>query len=247
MEISPESHDHEVRRAQEGEPLYDNAQLEGVLSEALRLRCGRLDVFFMIGMPRQTYQSVQDTISYCEHLFRTSDRRLSCFISPLGPFVDPGSRVFQDPEGFGYRLFAHTLEDHRRLLLQPSWERILNYETQWMTRSELVDATYDAGERLNELKLKYGRISYRRGRQVASRIRAARELRTRLAAKSQQQDEQLIDADLEGRLAKFSESTVCDKRELFWPRHLVNFKLSEIVRIGLRQFTHAGQAASPAA
>ncbi len=239
MEISPESHDHEVRRAQEGEPSYDNAQLEYVLSEALRLRCGRLDVFFMIGMPRQTYQSVQDTISYCEHLFRTSDPRLSCFISPLGPFVDPGSRVFQNPEGFGYRLFAHSLEEHRRLLLQPSWERILNYETRWMSRSELVDATYDGAERLNELKLKYGRITYRRGRQVASRIRAARELRTRLAAKSQQQDEQLMDADLEGRLAAFSESTVCDKRELFWPRHLFNFKLSEIVRIGLRQLTHA--------
>src|SRR5208282_1800149 len=74
MEISPESHDHEVRRAQEGEPAYDNAQLEGVLAEALRLGCGRVDVFFMIGLPRLTYQSVHDTISYCEHLFRTSDR-----------------------------------------------------------------------------------------------------------------------------------------------------------------------------
>ena len=240
MEISPESHDHEVRRAQEGEPSYDNAQLERVLAEALRLRSSRLDVFFMIGMPRQTYQSVQDTISYCEHLFRISDRRLSCFISPLGPFVDPGSRVFQNPESFGYRLFAHSLEEHRQLLLQPSWERILNYETQWMSRSELVDATYDAAERLNELKLKYGRITYRRGRQVASRIRAARELRSRLAANSQQQDEQLMDADLKDEIAKFSESTVCDKRELFWPRHLVNFKLWEIVRIGLRYLTHGG-------
>jgi B12-binding domain/radical SAM domain protein len=239
MEISPESHDHEVRRAQEGEPSYDNAQLECVLSEALRLRCSRVDVFFMIGMPLQTYQSVQDTITYCEHLFRTSDQRLSCFISPMGPFVDPGSRVFENPESFGYRLFAHSLEEHRRLLLEPSWERILNYETRWMSRSELVDATYDAAERLNALKLKHGRITYRRGRLVASRIAAARELRSRLAAKRRQPDEQASHAGLNADILKYSESTICDKRELFWPRHLFNFRVAEIVGIGLRHFFQA--------
>ena len=243
MEISPESHDHEVRRAQEGEPEYDNAQLERMLSEALRLRCHRVDVFFMIGLPRQTYQSVQDTISYCEHLFSTSDRRLSCFITPMGPFVDPGSRVFENPEVFGYRLFAHSLEEHRQLLLQPSWEAILNYETRWMSRTELVDATYDAAERLNELKLKYGRVSSRRGRQVASRIRAARELRRRLA---ESHGEELRETELKGDISRFSESTVCDKRELFWPRHLFNFRVAEVIRIGLRHFRHGGQPVSPA-
>ncbi len=30
-----------------------------------------------------------------------------------------------------------------------------------MTRAQLVDATYDAAERLNELKMRYGRISRR--------------------------------------------------------------------------------------
>src|SRR5262249_18526766 len=95
LEISPESHDHAVRRAQEGEPSYDNEEFERVLLEALKLRCTRIDVFFLIGLPHQTYQSVQDTAAYCEHLFEISDRRLSCFISPMGPFLDPGSRVFE--------------------------------------------------------------------------------------------------------------------------------------------------------
>ena len=82
----------------------------------------------------------------------------------MGPFIDPGSRGFEEPDRFGYRLFARTLEEHRRLLVQPTWEHILNYETKWMTRRELVDATYDAAERLNELKVQHGRISKRRGR-----------------------------------------------------------------------------------
>jgi len=229
MELSPESHDHAVRRAQDGEPGYDNAEMEAALAEALRLRTTRIDVFFMIGLPRQTYQSVQDTIDYCERLFQMSDRRLSCFISPMGPFLDPGSRVFEEPERFGYRMFARTLAEHRKLLLEPSWERILSYETEWMTRAELVDATYDAADRLNQLKHQYGRISERRARTVAERIRSARDLRRRIAAG-------ISPAELEGEIAQFSESTVCDKRELFWARHLINFRIGEILRIATRYY-----------
>ncbi len=229
LELSPESHDHDVRRAQDGEPAYDNEQMEAALLEALHLRATRIDVFYMIGLPRQTYQSVMETIDYCERLFKMSDRRLSCFISPMGPFLDPGSRVFEEPEKFGYRCFARTLEEHRQLLVQPSWESILSYETEWMTRAELVDATYDAGERLNHLKLQYGRISKRRAETVGERIRSARELRTRIAA-SETTD------GLEGEIDKFSISTVCDKRELFWASHLVNFKVGGILRTAMKYY-----------
>ena len=232
LELSPESHDHDVRRAQDGEPAYDNEQMEEALLEALHLRCTRLDVFYMIGLPRQTYESVMETIDYCERLFKMSDRRLSCFISPMGPFLDPGSRVFEEPEKFGYRCFARTLEEHRQLLVQPSWESILSYETEWMTRAELVDATYDAGERLNRLKLQYGRISKRRAETVAERIRSARELRKKLAASA-------TNGDLEGEIDKFSISTVCDKRELFWANHLVNFRVGEILRTAMRYYLGA--------
>ena len=232
IELSPESHDHDVRRAQDGEPAYDNEQMEEALREALHLRATRIDVFYMIGLPRQTYKSVMETIDYCERLFQMSDRRLSCFISPMGPFLDPGSRVFEEPEKFGYRQFAKTLEEHRRLLLQPTWEQILSYETEWMTRAELVDATYDAGERLNQLKLQYGRISNKRAKLVAERIRSARELRTRLAERGGAE----TNGDLEGEIDKFSISTVCDKRELFWPSRLVNFRIGGILAAAMKYY-----------
>ena len=180
MEFSPESHSQEVREAQEGEAGYTTEDMEAMIREAVRLRCSRIDIFFMIGLPAQTAQSVRETVEYCGHLFQLGDKRLSCFISPMGPFIDPGSRGFENPDGFGYRLFARTLEEHRQLLVQPTWERILNYETKWMTRRELVDATYDAAERLNELKIRHGRLSKRRGRGVARAIAEARALRARL-------------------------------------------------------------------
>jgi B12-binding domain/radical SAM domain protein len=240
MEISPESHEHAIRQAQDGEPSYDNEKFEKILLEALRLRCSRLDVFFMIGLPRQTYQSVLDTVAYCKHLFEISDRRLSCFLSPMGPFIDPGSRIFEDPQRFGYRLFARTLEEHRRLLVQPTWERILNYETQWMTRAQLVDATYDAAEQLNDLKLRHGRISKKRAETVAQHIRDARDLRARLAAAEDANSQPALPAALEGEIVKYSESTICDKTELFWPARLVNFNVGEILRIAGRFLARRG-------
>jgi B12-binding domain/radical SAM domain protein len=231
MEFSPESHEQSVRDAQEGESGYTTEDMESIIKEAVRLRCSRIDIFFMIGLPAQTTTSVRDTVEYCGRLFQLGDKRLSCFISPMGPFIDPGSRGFEEPDRFGYRLFARTLEQHRQLLIQPTWEHILNYETRWMTRRELVDATYDAAERLNELKVEHGRLSKWRGRGVAKGIAAARTLRARLDAGIARGDSGAAVEALKGEISRFSISTVCDKRELFWPRRVFNFRITEIVRI----------------
>ncbi|HEX5650233.1 MAG TPA: TIGR04190 family B12-binding domain/radical SAM domain protein [Steroidobacteraceae bacterium] len=245
MEISPDSHDPALRQAQDGEPPYDNARMEAVFTAALRHGCRRIDVFFMIGLPGQTRESVRQTVDYCERLFRLCDRRLACFISPMGPFLDPGSRAFEDPERHGYRLFARTLEEHRQLLVQPTWERILNYETRWMTRRELVDATYDAAERLNALKARHGRIPRREARAVDRRIAAARALRARLDRALD--DGTPVPRELQGEINRFSLSTVCDKRELFWPRHLFNFRPGGLARLALAQAASARLSRPPSA
>jgi radical SAM superfamily enzyme YgiQ (UPF0313 family) len=237
IEFSPESHDQAVRNAQEGEADYTTREMEEMLRAALRLRCERLDLFFMIGLPGQTLESVRGTVDYCERLFQLCDERLSCYISPMGPFLDPGSRGFEEPERFGYRMFARTLEEHRQLLVQPTWERILNYETKWMTRRELVDATYDAAERLNALKVTYGRLPARRGREVAARIAAARALRERLELLLAQGGDPGDDPAPRGEISEFSISTVCDKRELFSRPRLSQFRLAEVARILARGLT----------
>jgi B12-binding domain/radical SAM domain protein len=83
LELSPESHDATLRRIQDGTTRDSNAEMERVLQAALALRCHRIDVFFMIGLSGQTRASVMETVRYCEHLFQSSDARLSCFISPM--------------------------------------------------------------------------------------------------------------------------------------------------------------------
>jgi len=99
-----------------------------------------------------------------------------------------------------------------------------------------VDATYEAAEKLNEMKMRHGRLSKRRGRAVARRVQAARALRKRLDAAAMGSGGANALEILKGDISRFSISTVCDKRELFWARHIINFHLDEIARISARYF-----------
>jgi len=180
LEISPESHDPRIRKAI-GRHYSDN-DLEQSLGDALDVGCGRLDVFFMIGLPRQTPQSVMDTIDYCDHLLDkfNGDKRLSLFIAPLAPFLDPGSLAFENPQRYGYRILFRTLEEHRQALASAIWKYSLNYETEWMTRQQIVDTAYEAILRLNRMKAKHGVIPQQMAEAGEKRIRAAWEMTHRV-------------------------------------------------------------------
>jgi len=180
LEMSPESHDSEVRKA-EGRN-YSNEDLEQTLGDALDAGCSRLDIFFMIGVSKQTQQSALDTVEYCGYLMDKfkGDKRLFLFIAPLAPFLDPGSPAFEQPEKHGYRVLFRTLEEHRRALVQPGWQYSLNYETEWMTRQQIADTTYDAMLRLNRLKEKFGVISEPMALAENARLEAARDMMHRI-------------------------------------------------------------------
>jgi len=177
LEITLESHLEGLRRLN-GKLACSNAAIEATLASALKFGANRIDVFFMVGIPKQTYDDALGSVDYCRSLLERfrGDRRLWFFIAPLGPFLDPGSPAFESPERFGYKRFYRTLEDHRRALTAPSWKYLLSFETDSMTRAQIVAATYDAGARLAKLKLDYGIIDEAAYRDVVSRIAASREL-----------------------------------------------------------------------
>jgi B12-binding domain/radical SAM domain protein len=222
LEISLESHSEAVRAAF-GRP-YPNAPIEATMRYALEAGVRRLDVFFMIGLPKQDYQSVMDTVDYCEYLMADLDkgpnRRLIPFISPLAPFLDPGSPVFENPAKYGYRFFARTLEEHRRALIQPSWKYVLNYETEWMNRDQIVESTYEAGLRLNRLKAKYGLVDPAQAQQTEARILKARRLIAQvddiISITDKDRQAKLLLA-IKPQVDDANLSTVCDKTELNVP------------------------------
>ncbi len=229
LEVSLESHDPKVRRAfGKG---YDNAAIEATLEAALAAGCQRLDVFFMIGLPEQTYDSVLATVDYCRELLERygGDGRLFPFISPLAPFVDPGSAVFEEPERHGYRFFSRTLEEHRRALLQPSWKYVLNYETRWMTRDEIVSSSYEAGLRLNRLKARFGLVSAAQAEATEARIKAAvalsAEIDQIMSLPEEERRPRLL--ALKPLVDQANMSTVCDKRELELPVGLVKLNVPQ--------------------
>lgn len=180
LEISPESHDPEIRRSSGRH--YSSADLEQTIGDALDAGCGRVDIFYLIGLPKQTVPSVMDNIDYCRHLLEKfkGDRRLALFIAPLSPFLDPGSLGFEQPERHGYRVLFRTLEEHRQALVSPSWKYSLNYETEWMTRQQIAETAYEAILRLNRLKLEYGTISREMARLGEQRLQAARDMMHRI-------------------------------------------------------------------
>jgi B12-binding domain/radical SAM domain protein len=158
-EITLESPDEALRRVN-GKWAWPNADVERTIDRALAHGCETLDVFFIVGLPHQRYDGALAIADYCEHLLDRfgGDRRLRPFVAPLGPFLDPGSRGFEDP-ALGYTRLCSTLEDHRQALLGGDWQHILSYETDAMTRHEIVRASYAVAERLNEIKHRHRLIS----------------------------------------------------------------------------------------
>ena len=240
LEISLESHSEEVREAF-GRP-FKTGPTEDTMRYALEAGVKRLDIFFMIGLPKQDYQSVMDTVDYCQYLMTELDqgpsRRLMPFISPLAPFLDPGSPVFENPERHGYRFFARSLEEHRQALVQPSWKYVLNYETEWMNRDQIVASTYEAGLRLNRLKAECGVIAQDQADATEARILKAR----RLIA----QVDDIVSIQDAGRRAKLLQaikpqvddanlSTVCDKAELNVPMRGLKLNLPRAASLFFEQ------------
>jgi B12-binding domain/radical SAM domain protein len=231
VEMSPESHDESVRRAF-GRP-FSNEQLEKSIQTCIEQDCGRIDLFFMIGLPKQNYQSVMETIDYCEYLLSTygHNKTLHPFIAPLAPFIDPGSAVWEQPTAHGYRLFARTLREHRELMDSAiTWKQFLNYETDWMSRDEIVDSTYEAALRLNNLKQKYDLISQKNVAMVEQNARTSREQLKRIEALiATGQQGSAAWRRLEDDLKTMVTDTICYKEEINWPTSFYRFNVAGII------------------
>ena len=154
--LSPESHDQIISKLA-GRGNYTMAEMEEWIPRALDAGIAGVMVWFFIGMPKQTPQSVLETVAYSESLLKKfRGQNVLPLICPMVPFLDPGSRFFEEPHKHGYRIFSRTLEEHRQAMLEPLWYKRLNYETLWMSRRELQDVTYEAITRLVTIKGELG-------------------------------------------------------------------------------------------
>ena len=233
FEMSPETHDDQIR-AFGGKP-YTNRDVLKSVELAFERGVKKFDLYFMTGLPGQTEQSVMETIDWTEELMQRFDLRLALFVSPLAPFLDPGSTAYENAEKYGVRILYKGLENHRRALLEPSWKYTLNYETDCLTRQQIVDVTYEAGRRLNRLKGKYGFLDRELVEQTDRRIAQAIEIDKRIdriieeTPPGPERQERL--RKLKPVVDQVSASTVCDTEEIKWPTLMArNFQFLHLAR-----------------
>ncbi len=236
VEFSIESHDPAVRHAY-GKP-YSNEQIESTISHILDSGARRLDLFFMTGLPKQSYDSVLGSADYADSLLKRfdGDGRLRPFIGPMAPFVDPGSRAFEEPDKHGYHIFFRSFEEHRQALLEPSWQFTLNYETRWMNRHDIVHSTYDACIRFAELKGRYNLIPMKDANEVIATLEEGKALATEIERYHQGGETHKIMA-LRPRIETVnSNQGVGEDKELRLSSRQVAFKWSRLVWLVLKSW-----------
>ena len=176
LEITIESPDEALRRVN-GKFPCSNDEVAATLGRALDHGCSKLDLFFMVGIPHQTRSLALATVDYCRHLVERfgADPRLQFYVAPLGPFLDPGSRAFEDPS-LGYQKRFVTLAEHRRALEELDWREVLSFDTDQMDRRTLVSTTYEVAEGLNRLKFDARLIDQATFRSVGEHLARAGEV-----------------------------------------------------------------------
>jgi hypothetical protein len=120
--------------------------------------------------------------------------------------------------------------------MAPSWKYILNYETEWMTRDEIVSSTYEAGKKLNRLKAEFGLIGQKTAESVEKRIEGAVQVMKAIdrimALPDAKERKFALDPILNGNLSlrAYSMSTVCEKKELEWPTRFIRMNFFKIIK-----------------
>jgi B12-binding domain/radical SAM domain protein len=221
IEVSPESHDDEVRKIM-GKP-YTSEQMEKTIKNALNLGAEKIDVYYMVGLSGQTMDSVFESVAYNEKLFEraTQKEKIFPFIAPMAPFLDPGSMIFENPSKYGFHSLYRTLRDHKEALYQPSWKLYLSYYTEWMTRDQIVETTYEAVARMNAIKIKYGVIDPTLGKRINTGLKMSKEITRKIdniiAKTKTQKERNKRYQELKQEIDEAIKNTSLGKKELRMP------------------------------
>jgi B12-binding domain/radical SAM domain protein len=219
LEFTLETHDEAIRKFN-GKFRCTNKKVIDTMNYALKHQCKKIDIYFMVGIPHQSYDSVIKNVDFIEQIHEAVnfDPRMAYFIAPLAPFLDPASPAFENPDLYGYKKFCHTLEDHRKQITAPSWKHMLSYETDAMTRDDIVNSTYESAKLLNEFKLKHKMITKETYEDVKKKIAASVDYIEQIdrIMELPEAEQAAALAVIKKEIEEVSEYSICGENELKW-------------------------------
>ncbi len=208
INLSPESHDDRISRLS-GRGTYSMEQMEAWIRQALDAGIKGVYIWFFIGMPEQTPASVLETADYCARLMsKFRHEHVVPTITPMAPFLDPGSRFFEEPDKHGYRVHHRTLAEHVAAVQDPRWQKRLNYDTKWLPREEFLPVIHESLKRMVQYKQDFGRLNRRDAASVLDRMERNLEMTRRIDAAYGDSSGGRLPADLRADIAEFNRKTL---------------------------------------
>ncbi len=188
---TPESSDPVVGKAC-GRGSYSMEALEKWIKEVSAIRGTEIQVWFMIGLPKQTKASIKRDIEFSKKLLtKYGNRGVTAIVSPMVT-LDPGSIVADHPDKYGFKLYGNSLSDSEKLFSAHYWKYRMNYETKWLSREDVFQLSLDAVLEITKTKNDLGLVPASMLKKVEFEVNASRELA------------KIIDGDLDkkGKLTK---------------------------------------------
>lgn len=221
FEISLQSSAEKIRRMC-GNPSYSNSDLESWLDTLYAYnRTAVVALFFMIGLPEQTPESVMEDIHYINYLMdKYKGNNLNIYMSPMRPFLDPGSHIYDNPEKYGYKIFFNELKDYEKALIVPHWRDSLNYETKWISRDGLVDITYKTAKEMVLAKQKYGKFPKSVAKKLVNKLDSTVDLLDEIG----QYDNSHMPKSIRKKILEYNNETLLESRSLQSPANMKFYK-----------------------
>ncbi len=222
LEMSPEDASDEVRFC--AGKNYTNADVEKSIEIALNNDCDKFDLFFMLGLGRQSKESIYGTLDYIDSVIgkfkNFGEHKVYPFISPYAPTLDPGSIAFENPAKYGYVVLHRTLEEHYNAFDKLSWKDFFNYRTENLSPDDIIDLTYDTAIKLAHIKRKHDMVNDEYVKNMEKQVEISRTVMKKVAQIS------MIDNGNEDEInlmrAEINESMkplIYKNKELNWPRN----------------------------
>jgi len=163
--FSPESGNQEVRK-QYHKGHFTNDQIKEHCQLVADYGIPQ-STYFMLGIPKQTSETVQETLELADELvriyasrFKTQDLRHDVLPYTFMQIPDGGSEIFRFPKKFGYRFNFNGFEGLvNKLANARHWTDAVGFETEHFTREELIETYFHIQRTMRTIYHKHGLLS----------------------------------------------------------------------------------------